>query len=75
MVGFYNDQIKGWYSTIEQNEKYKVDLFKFGINKQNVSWGGGSEITETVTTSKSFAQTLDIDTLDGYRLYVERHGC
>ena len=59
MVGFYNDQIQGWYSTIEQNEKYKVDLFKnSSAGKKNVSFGGGSETTETSTTSKTKSRTI-----------------
>ena len=59
MVGFYNDQIKGWYSAIEQNEKYKVGLFNnAGAEKINVSFGGGSETTETSTTSKTISQTI-----------------
>ena len=60
MVGFYNDQIQGWYSAIEQNEKYKVELFKNSSpGKKNVSFGGGSETTETSTTSKTYSKTTN----------------
>ncbi len=58
MVGFYNDQILNWYAAIEQNEKYKVDLFKdSSAEKKNLSFGGGSENTETSTTSKTRSKT------------------
>lgn len=60
MVGFYNDQIQSWYSAIEQNEKYKVNLFKnSSAEKKNVSFGGGSETTETSTTSNTYSYTLN----------------
>jgi hypothetical protein len=57
-VTFYNDQIKNWYSVIEQNEKYKVNLFKNGKVEKNVSFGGGAEITETALSSKTYSQTI-----------------
>ena len=51
MVQFYNDQIASWENAIMENEKYKVETVKAGKDKQNVSFGGGIELTETKTVS------------------------
>ncbi|MBQ3630967.1 MAG: hypothetical protein II949_06980 [Prevotella sp.] len=57
MVGFYNDQIKGWRDVIKQNEEYKVELFKKNPD-DNLSFGGGSEITNTVSSSQTYTKTI-----------------
>lgn len=55
-VGYYNDQIKYWQKAIADNEEFKVKRFEKGKPK-NVSFGGGSEYSETVTSSKTESLT------------------
>ena len=58
MVSFYNDQIDCWEKIIEQEEEYKLKLFKEGKDKKNVSFGGGTEITESTTSEKTHSRTI-----------------
>ena len=57
MVSYYNDEIQSWKNTIRQNEAYKDSLFNAPQAKmKNVSFGGGVEVSETVTSSKNHLQ-------------------
>ena len=60
MVGYYNTEIENWQNVIAQNEEYKLSLFanEKAKDKKNLSFGGGSVITETATTSKTNALSI-----------------
>ena len=60
MVMYYNDAIESWQSLICENEKYKIGLFGEGsaVEKKNVSFGGGMEVTES--QSKSTTKSREI---------------
>ena len=57
MVSYYNDEIQSWKNTIRQNEAYKDSLITAKEPKmKNLSFGGGVEVSETVTSSKNHMQ-------------------
>lgn len=60
MVQYYNEEIKNWQHQIAESEKYKLSLFSnnSSVDKKNISFGGGVEISESVTTEESFSRTV-----------------
>ena len=58
MVGYYNDEIQSWKNQIAASEKYKLDRFQKASDKEkeNVSFGGGVDITKSESTSTSFSR-------------------
>ena len=60
MVQYYNEEIRNWQHQIAESEKYKLSLFTASgsVDKKNISFGGGIEISESVTTEETFSSTV-----------------
>ena len=70
-VQYYNSEIKAWQDAIALNEETKLNTFKDGIGKKNVSFGGGSEINESTTNSKGLATTISKTTNWTYNFFTD----
>lgn len=60
MVQYYNEEIGNWQHQIAESEKYKLSLFSnnSSVDKKNISFGGGVEISESVTTEETISQSI-----------------
>ena len=56
MVQHYNSQIEGWKKAIANNEQYKLNTIN-SVQGRNVSFGGGSEISESESNTTNTSQT------------------
>lgn len=59
MVQYYNDEIASWEHQMAESERYKLSLFanSGSVEKKNLSFSGGVEVTETATTEQTLSLT------------------